>query len=117
MSIIDNIKNATQSVTESGADYVEATQSYVELKIFQHIALSFSLLVKILLVGGLFLWAFILATVTGILLVNEVVNNLPMTLLYFSTAFLLLGILVFIFRKKLFDNAVVSKLSQTFFTK
>lgn len=117
MSIIDNIKNATQSVSQSGEDYMEATQNYVELKIFQHIALSFSLLVKILLIGGLFLASFILALISGILLVNEVINNLPLTLLYFAIALLLVGILVLIFRKKLLDKAIVTKLSQTFFKK
>lgn len=117
MSIINNLQNATHKATESGEEYIKATQEYLELKTFQQIALTFSLLVKILLIGGLLFIALTLLLIAGIISLGKVLGSINLALIYTSIGFVLVSFVIYLFRKTLLDNPIIKKLSNSFFSK
>jgi len=117
MGIVDNIQNATHKASENGEAYIKATQEYLELKTFQQVALTFSLLVKILLIGGLLFIASTLLLIAGILTLGKYLGSINMALIYLSISFVFLSFIIYLFRKKLLDNPIIKKLSNSFFSK
>lgn len=117
MSIVNNIQNATNKASKSGEEYIKATQEYLELKTFQQVATIFSLLVKILLIGGLLFIAFTLLLISGIITLGKYLGSVNMALIYLAIGFAILSLIIYIFRKKILDNPIIKKLSSSFFSK
>ncbi len=117
MSLINNLQDATRKATKSGEEYVKATQEYLELKTFQQIALTFSLLVKILLIGGLLFVAVTLLLIAGIISLGKILGSVNMALIYTSLGFVVLSLIIYLFRKSLLDNPIIKKLANSFFSK
>ena len=117
MSLINNLQNATHKASESGEEYINATQEYIELKTFQQIALTFSLLVKILLIGGLLFIAITLLLIAGVITLGKVLGSINAALVYTSLGFVLLSLIIYLFRKSLLDNPIIKKLANSFFSK
>ena len=115
MSILTSVKLATKQAASSGEEYIDATQDYVELKVFQQITLSFSIFAKILIIGGLCFTGLLFLLVAGILLLGEYLDDYKLALLYFSLISFALSALVYVFRKHLIESRIIKKVSKSFF--
>ena len=117
MSIVNNIQNATHKASKNGEEYLKATQEYLELKTFQQVATIFSLLVKILLIGGLLFIASTLLLIAGIITLGNYLGSINIALIYLSIGFAFFSLIIYLFRMTLLDNPIIKKLSASFFSK
>ncbi len=115
MSVLDSVKLASKKATESGEDYIDATQDYIELKVFQQLSFSFALLAKILLIGGLCFMGLILVIVAGVLAWGDYLENDNLALLYTALILFALSTLIYLLRKPLIDSHIIKKISKAFF--
>ena len=117
MSLISSIQTVSKKAVHTGEDYIEATQDYFKLKLFEQITKSFSLFVKILLIGGLCFIGLILLIVSGILLLAQYLESISLALLYSSLLVFLLSFIIYLVRKPLIESNIIRKISKTFFKK
>ncbi|WP_010521800.1 hypothetical protein [Aquimarina agarivorans] len=117
MSILNSINTASKQAISSSEDYIEATQDYLELKVFQQISLSFSFLIKILLIGGLCFVGATFLMIAGILKLATYIGDTSLALMYSSLIVFGISLILYLLRKKLIDSAIVKKLGKTFFQK
>ena len=117
MSLISSIQTVSKKAVNTGEDYLEATQDYFKLKVFQQITKSFSLLVKILLIGGLCFIGLVLLIVSGVLVLAQHLESVSLALLYSSLIVFAVSLGIYLLRKPLIESNVIKKISKTFFKK
>ncbi|MDB4293252.1 hypothetical protein N9954_07555 [Maribacter sp.] len=114
MGVIDSLKQTSSKAMDTGETYLRKTQEYYTLKAFQQLAISASLLSKLLLVGGLVFLGFIFLVVGGVIALGDYLNSLLLACLIIGFVLILIAVIVFFLRKHM-DTAVIRKLSKEFF--
>ena len=114
MNIFQSINESTTNAVESGNDYINHTEAYFKLKIFQQLSLTVSMLVKLALIGGLISLGSIFFAIAGALALGKLLSNLPLGMLITGTLLLICAMVAY-FLKKSINKIVLKKLSKTFF--
>lgn len=114
MAVFDALDQTTDKAISKSEEFIRNTEAYYELKLFQVLSISLSMVVKFTLIGALGLIALMLLAVAlasgiGNTLENEVLGYV-LTAVFFG----LLGVLVYANRKRI-ENKIIKKLSQSFF--
>lgn len=116
MAIFDSIDETTDHAISRSEAFLKSSEAYYELKLFQMLSSSLTLIIKFSLFGALFLIALLfvaiaLATSIGNALESDVQG-------YLATAgiFALLSVVVFASRKKI-ENLIIKKLSTKIYKK
>ncbi len=115
MGVIDSLKETSSKAIDTGETFLHKTREYYTLKAFQQLAISVSLLSKILLIGSILFLAAIFIVVAATIALGEYIDNIPMACLIIATCLIFLAGIVYYFRAKI-DSGVVRKLSKEFFT-
>ena len=114
MSLFERINKASADATEKGKEYLKKSEEYYKLKIFQQLTSSISLLVKSLIIGGFLIIGLVFASVSAALAIGEALNSLALGYVIVAGAYIMLSIIIYIFRSYI-DDKIISKLSKTFF--
>lgn len=114
MAILDSLDQTTDTAISKSEEFVRNTEAYYELKLFQMLSSSLSLLIKATLIGALSLIALVLlaialATSIGIALDSDILGYVITASLFF-----VLGALVYAVRSKI-ENKIIKTLSTTIF--
>lgn len=114
MNIFESINETSNNIADAGETYVEKSQAYYKLKIFQQVTISVSLVAKTLVIGGLlaiglFFMAFALALAIG-----EWLGSLSLGYLIVGGLFLLFTLFVYLGRN-IINKWVIKSLSPKFF--
>lgn len=110
MAIFDSLDETTDNAISRSEAFLKSSEAYYELKLFQMLSTSLTLLVKFCIVGALVLIALIFAAISLAIKFSDILNS--STLGYLSTAgiFLILALIAFGLRKPI-ENTIVKKLS------
>ena len=114
MGVFDAINNATDKAVSSSETYVKTTQEYFKLKAFQQVSLSFSYLLKILIIGGLLFLGLVFLTVAGALWLGMILHSMPLACVLMAALLILFAVLAYQLRSKI-DGKVIQKISSKFF--
>ena len=114
MSIFESIDKSTTKGVKSGEDYIKCTEAYYKLKVFQQLSLSFSLLIKLALIGVfIFLGLIFLAIAAAIALGNSI-GSISLGILIVGLTLILFGFIPYALRKRI-DKTILIKFSKSFF--
>ena len=114
MNIFESIDESTTKGVKSGEDYIKSTEAYYRLKIFQQLSLSYSLLIKLTLIGGfVFLGLIFLAIAAAIALGNSI-GSISLGILIVGLTLILFGFIPYALRKRI-DKTILNKFSKSFF--
>lgn len=114
MNILESINESTTNVVKSGEDYIKCTEAYYKLKIFQQLSLSFSLLIKLALIGGFVFLGLIFLAIAGAILLGELLGNISLGILIAGLTMILFGLIAYAIRKRI-DKTILIKFSKSFF--
>ena len=114
MSILEDINNTTDKASEIGERYIKTSHQYFKLKIFQQLTLTFSMLTKALIIGGLALIGIVFMSVALAIKLGKVLDSTTLGYLAVGFIFVVMAIIIYGFRAKI--NALIIKtLSLKFF--
>ena len=114
MNIFESINESTTDAVKSGEDYIKYTEEYVKLKIFQQLSFTFSMLIKIALVGGFIFLGLIFLAISGAIALGNLLNNVSLGVLIVGAILLCFASIIFALRKQI-DKMLIKKFSKTFF--
>jgi hypothetical protein len=114
MNIFESINESTTNVVKSGEDYIKRTEAYYKLKVFQQLSLSFSLLVKIALVGGFLFLGLVFLAIAGAIALGNLLGSISLGILIVGLIILLFGLMAYALRKRI-DKTILNKFSKSFF--
>lgn len=114
MSILESIKNTSEDGVDIGKKYVDASYEYGKLKTFQIVTYSLSTLSKLFLIGTLFAAGLIFMAVAGAVALGNYLNNMALGYLSIGAFLMIIGVLIFLFRKFI-DKKIITNMSAQFF--
>lgn len=114
MNIFESINESTTSAINHSENYIKRTEEYIKLKIFQQLSLTFSMLIKLAVVGGFIFLGLIFLAISGAIALGNLMGNISLGVLVVGTLLLLMALIAFILRKRI-DKALINKFSKTFF--
>ena len=114
MGLVDSINDTNTKAKDVGEKYLKTSYEYYKLKIFQQLSTSVSLVLKAFAIGALLLLGIVFLAISLALLIGESINNYTHGFLWVGLIFLILSLIVYLFRKHL-NNFIIKKLSKTFF--
>ena len=114
MNIIESLNETTSKITDAGQTYIEKSQEYYKLKIFQQLTVSISMVAKALVIGGLLAIGLLFLAFAVALAIGEWLGHFALGYLIVAGVFILTtGILYW---KRAFINKIIIKsLSPKFF--
>ena len=114
MEFFENITEASEKLGDSGKTYIEKSQAYYKLKVFQQVTDSISLITKIVIIGGLLFSALMFLAFALALYLGDLLEN-P-SLGYVITAGLVVILTgIFYGNRHRINDLVVRRLSTNFF--
>ncbi len=114
MGLVNAISDTNDKAAAASQEFLKKSQAYYKLKIFQQLTLTVSMLLKLLIMGGLVFVGMVLGAIGLALYIGNVVENPSLGFVCVGIAFLILAIVVYCF-KKMITNTITKKLSETFF--
>ena len=114
MSVFESLNNTSDKATDLGEKYLKTSREYITLKAFQQLTFSFSLIVKLLAIGGLVFLGLIFLAISGAIAIGNALESLTLGCLIIAFVFVTLAILVYVFRKHI-DRKIIQKISIKFF--
>lgn len=113
MSLFESLNNSSESGIDKGKDYVDATYKYLKLKSFHILSLSLSTIIKVLFIGGLAIISLFFFSIALAIYVGEYYNSFSLGCVFVGGLFLLIGIIMYLFRKKI-DTIVIENVAKKF---
>ncbi|HLV39601.1 phage holin family protein [Xanthomarina sp.] len=114
MNIFESINHTSGKMADAGETYVQKSQEYFKLKVFQQISVSISLVAKVLIIGGLlFIGLFFLAFALA-LAIGEWLDNLALGYLIVALLFIITTVIVY-YKRAFINNRIIKSLSTKFF--
>ncbi|MFD1062177.1 hypothetical protein ACFQ1Q_02880 [Winogradskyella litorisediminis] len=110
MAIFDSLDETTDHAIDRTEAFLKSSEAYYELKLFQMLSSSLSLIIKFTLLGALFLIAFIFIAAAIANTIGDALDSVVKGYLATAGIFIFLGLLIFVFRKSI-ENLIVKKLS------
>ncbi|PQJ80612.1 hypothetical protein [Polaribacter porphyrae] len=114
MSILESIKSTSEDGVDIGKKYIDASYEYSKLKTFQILTYSLSTLSKLFLIGGLLSTGLIFLSVAGAVALGDYLNNMSLGYLFTGLFLMIIGLLIYILRKRI-DKKIIIKMSAQFF--
>lgn len=114
MNIFESINESTTNVVKSGENYIKCTEEYYKLKVFQQLSLSFSILIKLALLGGLLFLGLIFLAISGAITLGNYLGSIPLGILIVGLIMILFALIAYALRKQI-DKTLIRKFSKSFF--
>ncbi len=113
-NIFESINNTSDKAVGVGEKYLQDTQDYFKLKIFQQLTVSVSMVTKVLVIGGLLFIGLIFISVAAALAIGDWLDNTALGYLIVAGFFLITGALLYT-NRNLIDKEIIKKMSPKFF--
>ncbi|QTE23902.1 hypothetical protein [Polaribacter cellanae] len=113
MSVFESLNNSSENGVEKGKKYVDATYKYYKLKAFYALTLSFSTILKLLIIGGLIAVGLLFASIALAITLGNSLENVALGYLSVAGIYILFGIIFFLLRKSI-DKQIISKMANKF---
>ncbi len=114
MNIFESLNDTTSKMTDAGETYVKKSQEYFRLKIFQQLAVSVSMVAKVLVIGGLLAIGLFFLSFALALAIGEWLDNLALGYLVVAGLFLMVTGIVYLLRKAI-NKVVIKQIAYKFF--
>ncbi|GAA0715421.1 phage holin family protein [Aquimarina litoralis] len=114
MSVFDSINNSASTVLDTSKTYVEVSEKYFKLKIFQQLTRTFSYLSKLAIIGSLLFLGFIFLLVASVLWLGEILESYSLSCLLVATFLFIMTGISYLLRKSI-DKKVIKKIGKEFF--
>lgn len=110
MAVFDSLDHTTDKAIQNGEDFLKTSEAYYELKLFQVLSVSLSLIVKFTIVASLSLIAIVLLSVAAAIGLGHALNNLVLGYIFVALFFVVLAVFVYTKRRKV-ERKVIKSLS------
>ena len=97
----EQLKNSLSDSQQSARDYIESTAEYYKLRTFKFVMKAFNGLILVLFLGTLGLLALLFLSIAVSIAIGASMDNYTSGFLIVGGFYLVLGILGYVFRKKL----------------
>ncbi len=114
MGVLNSLNQTSKKAVDYGEEYLEKTQEYYKLKVFQQLTTTIALFCKIAIIGSLSMLGITLLVVGGTLALGNLIGSMVYACLIIAFILLLLSGLVYWFREKI-NTLVITKLTKQFF--
>ncbi len=114
MNIFESINNNSTKSVEFGETYLKTSYKYYKLKIFEQMTLSVSLIMKMILIGGLLFVGFLFLVISSTIALGYFLDNMALGCLFVGSLFFILGFITYMFRH-LISKKVIQIMSSKFF--
>lgn len=110
MAILESLDQTTDTAISKSEEFIRNTEKYYELKLFQMLSSSLSLLVKFSLIGALGMIAIILLAVALASTIGNYYDNMIIGYLITALIFIILAVVIFGLRRRI-ENTIIKTLS------
>ena len=114
MAIFDSIDQTTDNAITKSEEFIRNSEAYYELKVFQIVTSSLSVLIKSVMIGILSLIALMLLALALANYLETVFESTILGYVVTASLFILLALIVYGFRRNI-ENGVIKALSKKFF--
>lgn len=114
MEFFENLNEASEQLGDAGKTYVEKSQEYYKLKVFQQISESISMITKIVIIGGLLFTALIFLAFALAIFLGNYLDSPALGYVITAGLIIILAVIFYANRRKI-DNIVIRRLSPNFF--
>mgnify|MGYP003109120999 FL=1 len=114
MNIFESLNETSGKMLDAGENYVEKSQAYYKLKIFQQLTVSISLVAKGLVIGGLLAIGLFFLAFASALAIGQWLDNLALGYLIVAGLFLIATGVIYLKRAAI-NTIIIKSLSTKFF--
>ncbi|RAJ16811.1 hypothetical protein [Olleya aquimaris] len=114
MSVFESLNDTSNQAVDKGEAYLQKSQEYYKLKIFQQLTSSLSLVLKALLIGGLLLIGLVFLAVSSAIAIGNALDSIALGFVIVGALFLVLSGIIYLLRKHI-NNTVIKTISKSFF--
>ena len=111
MSVLESLGQTADGAADNAKAYAKSTEAYVRLQIFKHIGVLMTFIIKVLLIGGLFLTAILFLSVSLMVVLSDWLGSLSAACALVGAVFLMVALLLY-FNNQFIDKKVLMNLSQ-----
>ena len=111
--MFEGLNETSTKAVNVGQKYIESSKEYFKLKIFQQLAISISLVGKVLAVGSFVFIAFLFFAISFTIVLGQWLENYALGSCIVGFVFLIISIILYLLRKRI-NTIVLSKLSEKF---
>jgi hypothetical protein len=115
MSLLKTLEKAVSNAIDIGEDYLESTERYFQLKIFQKFSSKLARIIKMAIIGGILFIGIFFLSVAGSIALGHAFNNLLLGYVAMAMLFIMVAFIIYLARKTLIDRMVLRNTSKTFF--
>jgi len=114
MSVFDDVNQTTNKASDIGERYIKTSHQYFRLKIFQQLTLSFSMIVKAVIVGTLSYLALLFFSIALVVVLSNALDSIVVGCLIVGLIYLVLALIMYMLRSKI-NKFVIRKIGSKFF--
>ena len=114
MNIFESLNDTASKMADAGETYVEKSQAYFKLKIFQQLTVSISMVAKALVIGGLLAFGLLFLAFALALAIGEWLGDLALGYLIVAGVFLITTGLLYL-KRAVINKMIIKSLSSKFF--
>ena len=114
MGVFDSVTEDAEKISDSGLKYIEKSQEYYKLKIFQQLTISVSIVTRVLIIGGFLLAALFFMAFAGAIAIGQLLENEALGYLIIGLVFFVFVLIVYLMRNTINQN-IIQLFSKKFF--
>ena len=111
--MLNDFNESSKKAVDLGQRYIETSKAYFKLKIFQQLAISISLVGKVLAVGSFIFIAFLFFSIGAAIFIGDWLENMALGCIIVGAISLMIALLLFR-QRKFINRMVITKLSKNF---
>lgn len=111
MAVLESLGDTADEAVDNAKAYAKSTEAYVKLQIFKHISVLMTFIIKVLLIGGMFLTAVLFLSVSVMVVLSEWLGSLAAACALVGGVFLIVSLVLY-FNNRFIDKKVLLNLSQ-----
>ncbi|MCK0124420.1 phage holin family protein [Gelidibacter sp. F2691] len=114
MNVFESINNTSNKATDIGEQYLDKTQQYYKLKVFQHVSYSISMLGKAIAIGGVLFIGLIFLAFASAIAIGDLLGHAAWGYLIVGGIFMI-GALIIYKTRHLIDGVIIKKIQSKIF--
>lgn len=114
MGIFKTLDESSSSIKDIAEKYVQASQKYLKLKIFQQLTLSLSLIIKFFAIGSFIFMAFLFIAIAAAIALGNAFGSITIGCLIVGLFFITFALVVYLCRKSI-ERKIIKTISNKFF--
>ena len=111
MSVLESLGDTADGAIDTAKTYAKSTEAYLRLQIFKHLGVLMTFIIKVLLIGGLFLTALLFLSVGLMVVLSEWLDSVALACALVGGFFFIVALILY-FNTTYIDKKVLLNLSQ-----